>query len=85
MAAADAASLPALQSVFGTVNVLGPRAPNSRPLNMLWDAHLTFVQLRFDLLRRQPNRDGPPLTLERTFLTFYDFECAAARRCRAQH
>ena len=73
---------------FGTINLLGPRSPSQRPYDKFWHAHLTIVQLRYDFVdggRKAGSGGstftcassptiGEPLTLGRTFVTFYDFD-----------
>ena len=61
------------EGFFGVINLLGPRTAAQRPLNMYWDAALTFVQLRYEFLTAA----GAPLTLGRTFLTFCTCQSAS--------
>ena len=59
---------------FGVVNLLGPRSTSMTPLNRLWNSYFTFVQLRFEFV---DGRTRDPLALERTYMSFYDFDTAA--------
>lgn len=65
-AAAGAAG--AFGACFGTINLLAPR---TRP--PVWNEIFTFVQLRFDFIN---SSTGAPLTMPRTYVTFYDFDHA---------
>jgi hypothetical protein len=54
---------------FGVVNLLGPRSTNQR--GGQWKTEFTHVELKFELLGRWTRT---PITLDRTFMTFYDFD-----------
>jgi hypothetical protein len=68
---------------FGAINLLGPRSATQRPVTKQWTNLFTLVQLNFafltDLTPGQASRTYQPITLGRTFLTFYDFDTGAAR------
>jgi hypothetical protein len=68
---------------FGAINLLGPRSNGQMPANKRWTDQFTLVQLNFAFLTdRTPDqtyRSFVPITLGRTFLTFYDFDTGAAR------
>ena len=53
---------------FGVVNLLGPRDPRQP---RAWHQHLTYVELRYDFVS---GLSGQPIALERTYVTFYDFD-----------
>ena len=55
--------------LFGVVNLLGPRSTNQR--GGQWKTEFTHVELKFELLGRWTRT---PITLDRTFMTFYDFD-----------
>ena len=71
---------------FIVVNLLGPRSPSSRPIYKRWYADITTTQLRYDFIHGGHIDDvtgrcnittagyGRPLTIGRTFMTFYDFD-----------
>jgi hypothetical protein len=60
---------------FGVVNLLGPRLPTQRPLAKFWSEVFTYAQLRLSFV----DGTGLPLTLYRTFLTFFDFDAGDNR------
>lgn len=62
---------------YGVVNVLAPRRATSMPSELAnWlEPHGTHVDLRYEF---RSSRTGAPLTLERTFLTFYDLDTGKA-------
>ena len=53
---------------FGVINLLAPRSVS---MGHSWDLEHTFVRLLFAFTSSTTQQ---PLTLERTFLTFYDFD-----------
>ena len=64
----------------GVINLLGPRL-TGQPGGGLgeygwWDEHFTFVVLRFTFVGA---RNGVPVGLSRTFITFYDFDTGVER------
>ena len=64
--------------------MLGARDATSQPPDKRWNAHFTFVQLRYDFKlggRRVDaatceggNGNGDPVVLSKTFFSFYDFD-----------
>ena len=54
--------------LFGVVNLLGPRRPTQ---TNFWRETFTYVQLRYEFVNA---RAGTPVTIGRTYLTFYDFD-----------
>ena len=68
---------------FGAINLLGPRLPAQRPYDKFWNAHFTIVQLRYAFVSGgarinasscSRGSGGAPLTIGRTFMTFFDFD-----------
>ena len=62
---------------FGVINLLGPRLPSQSGYS--WNSEFTFVELKFEFLTRTASAwsaavTHTPITLRRTFLTFYDFD-----------
>ena len=55
---------------FGLINVLAPRDAGT---GSDWHGDVTYVDLRFEFV---DPINGAPLTLSRTFLSFYDFDHA---------
>ena len=55
---------------FGIINLLGPRS-SDQP-GYIWNAHFTFVELRFEFLTR--NTRLAPLRLRRTYMSLYDLD-----------
>ena len=55
---------------FAVVNLLGPRSVTQQPASMWWNDAFTFVQLLYEFL----DSTEAPLTIGRTFLSFYDFD-----------
>lgn len=49
----------------------GPRSSAQRPHSQFWNEHFTTVQLRYEFISSANYRS---LTLDRTYLTFYDFD-----------
>ena len=66
----------AISGHFGVINLLGPRSAAQRPFDKFWNAHFTYVQLRYRFVN---GATSAPLTIFRTYLTFYDFDTGAAR------
>jgi len=73
---------------FAVVNLLGPRDPSQS--GRIWNSNMTFVELDVAFLGRSqawdPNGDinaqlsaTTPITLNRTFMAFYDFDTGLAR------
>jgi hypothetical protein len=56
---------------FGVVNLLGPRSPTQQPAAMVWNSHLTVVQLRYTFVDAA---NDALLTIGRMHLTFFDFD-----------
>ena len=63
------------EGFFGVVNLLGPRSTTQRPLDMLWNSYFTYTQLRFAFV---DSLSLAPITLARTYLTFFDFDTGRA-------
>ena len=55
---------------FGVVNLLGPR---TEAQGQQWRSDFTYVQLRLEFL----SENGTPLTIWRTYMTFFDFDTGA--------
>ena len=53
---------------FGVINFLAPRTPD---MGMSWDTEHTYVYLMFLFTN---SKSQVPINVERTFLTFYDFD-----------
>ena len=53
---------------FGVVNLLAPREESQGDS---WRTEYTFVQLKIEFINAAT---GQPITLDRTFMSFYDFE-----------
>ena len=74
------------EGFFGAINLLGPRSVNQRPASQYWSDQYTMVQLRFDFLKESSTDSYSisglaglePVTLERTYLTFYDLDTGEA-------
>lgn len=55
---------------FAVVNLLGPRSATQLPAGKWWNEAFTFVQLRYEFL----DGAGAPIVIQKTYLTFYDFD-----------
>ena len=61
--------------VAGAINLLGARLTSQRPADKQWTTQFTAVQLKFSFLAEpSSSSDWEPLTIGRTFITFYDFD-----------
>ena len=60
---------------FGVINLLGPRDREQRPPNKFWSGQFTTVQLRYSF----EDENSAPISLERTYLSFYDLDTGTAR------
>jgi hypothetical protein len=56
---------------FVAINLLGPRSASQSPAAMLWHSDFTLVQLSYSFVA---GTNSVPITIGRTFLTFYDFD-----------
>ena len=61
---------------FGVLNLLGPRLNQPGPPITQWNPTFTFVQLRYTFIGRN---SGAPIVLDRTFMSFYDFDTGVPR------
>jgi hypothetical protein len=62
---------------FGVINLLGPRSPRQPGgPDTQWNPEFTFVQLRYSFVGRN---SGNPIVIDRTYLTFYDFDTGVPR------
>ena len=56
---------------FGAINLLAPR-PDGGYLE--WRDDVTYVQLLYSFVSHTDALDGAPMVLDRTLMTFYDFD-----------
>ena len=61
------------------VNLLTPRSRSAGPASKFWNDAFTFVMLRYEFLSHRNN--GAPLSIGRTFMTFYDFDVGRYQGC----
>lgn len=57
-------------SSFNVINLLAPRDPTQ---SRHWSSELTMVQLKYEFLTGAQHQQVP-ITLDRVYLTFYDFD-----------
>ena len=58
---------------FGVINLMAPR-----DIDPIWHEDYTSVVLRFKFTSSKTQQ---PIVLERTFMTFYDFDSTIGYRC----